>query len=115
MRDSRPFERDFLVNDHAVAVILLIQLVVNVAQRVCGERCAALGNAVDLQLILRKHCLSVKRRAELFKEVIEQIRAFFFVGRTLKQIPHQQIFVAGRRDLGDENDIIGIQLALIMH
>ena len=50
--------------------------------------------------------LAVDRALELVEEVVDEVGALLAVGRFAEQVAHQEDLVAGRGDLGDEDDVL---------
>ena len=106
VRNARPLERDLIVGDHIGAEVELVERMVLFAQRIGGQRLAALDELAHFELELGKHRLAVDRTLELVEEVVDEISALLAVGRLAEQVAHQQDLVAGRGDLGDEDDVL---------
>ena len=59
-----------------------------------------------MELELGEHRLAVQCTLELVKEVVDEIRALLAVVGLAEQVAHQEDLVAGRGDLGDEDDVL---------
>ncbi|MNI63903.1 hypothetical protein D3C73_1193130 [compost metagenome] len=108
MGDTGPFHLDVFIHDHVLAVVLLVQLVIDGRQILRRERFTLLGAFMHDFLELGEHGLAEHRRAELIGIVGEQIHFLLLVGRFLQQIVHQQRFVRSRGHLCEENCILRV-------
>lgn len=59
-----------------------------------------------MELELGEHRLAVQCTLELVEEVVDEIRALLAVVGLAEQVAHQEDLVAGRGDLGDEDDVL---------
>ena len=106
MRNPCPLKRYLLVAYHIGAVVETVQRAVLFTQRVRRQRLSALDHPAHLKLKLREHRLAVDRALELVEEVVDEIRALFFVPGLSQKMAHEQNLVAGGGDLRDEDHIV---------
>ena len=83
VRDACPLERDFVIEDNILAVVITVELPVLSRERFGGERFALADLFAAPQLKLGKHGLPVQRAAELLEEMVDEIGAAALVGRGL--------------------------------
>ena len=112
--DAGPLDGDLRVNHHILAVVQLVQVVVQLAEALGGEGLPLLRHLVGLQLKLGEHGLAVDGGAELLQEVVDEHRPLPLVRGLLQQVLHQQGLVAGGGHLRHKEDIVGIDGGLIL-
>ncbi len=98
MRYAHPLQRQQIV-DHEARIVGGVQVAVDGAQRVVGERPVRFGDPVALALEGGKERLAVDGASDGFELVVEQSRLGVIVGGDADQVIQQQQLVDGGGDL----------------
>ncbi len=110
--NPRPLNSDIVVKHNLVAIVIPVQLRVDIVEHIRRQSLARFKHLMGYLLELRKQSLPVKRASELFKEVVEQVHPSHRVLGQSQQVPHEQHFVGGGSNLRQEYGVVGVHIGL---
>lgn len=112
--DAHPLHGDLLVADHALAEILLDDVVVGVAKALLGEGGTSLGHGVDVTLELGKHGLAVEGALVGFHELVENGQLLFPAGGLAELLVAEEQLVDSRGNLSHKDGVAGILGSVVL-
>src|SRR5437867_3999899 len=113
MWDAQAFQIELGIEHYSCPEINLEQLAILAFENLQGERFTAFLNRMNDLFELGKHGLTEKRAADVVDLAIDDVGAHLRIGRLLKQIMGEQLFVKSRSHFGEEDRVISILKELV--